>query len=81
MKAIQPTMTTGRGVVIVEKPDGTVVLEYAENSRIVFASAIHEIREFASFSEAINFLAMYDRLIGVQWWDHPLDTGLLLGAS
>lgn len=78
---IQSPLRVGRGVVIIERDDGTCIMEYAENSKLVFASAIHETREFACFGAAINFLAMFDRLALVRWWDHPLETGLTLESS
>lgn len=56
------------GFRLVEDPDGSVDLTYVENPDTVFGSPIIVQNRFDTWSEAINFVKIWDVLRHVQWW-------------
>jgi hypothetical protein len=57
-----------RGVRLVEDPEGTVVFTYVENSDSPFRSPVVVNNAFDNWSQAINFLTLWNILRHVQWW-------------
>lgn len=52
---------------LVSEDDG-VTLQYSEEYRHVYMSPLRIARQFSSWSEAVNFLKMWDATEYIQWW-------------
>lgn len=68
----------GKGVQLIENPGGGVQMTFVEHSQMVFSGpVVVEKRIFRTWTEAINFLKLWDTLSHVQWWESQIETAIL----
>ena len=60
--------TVACGFRLVEFENGPVVLTYVENASSPFRSPVVEERIFDTWSEALNFMHLWNMIRHVQWW-------------
>lgn len=56
------------GVRIVEDREGNVVLTFVENPESVFRSPVVATNAFSNWSEALNYLTIWNILQFIRWW-------------
>lgn len=66
--AAQINKESTRGVRIVEDPEGNVTLTYAEKYESPFRGPVIANTIFENWSQAINYLKLWDVICHVQWW-------------
>jgi hypothetical protein len=59
---------TARGIRLVEDREGNIALTYVENSDSPFRSPVIVTNAFDSWSQAINYLKIWELLTHVRWW-------------
>ena len=53
---------------IPENEEGIVEIHFIEEYRHVYMSPLRTVRQFVNWTDAINFLKMWDTTSYIQWW-------------